>query len=152
MCNCNCQICKRLVISDSVTVVAVGGVDTLVINIPQSSYSNCERVCLVIAQTIPDTATINMPVAISIGGNTTVVYPLVTCNCVQVTACAVRTRKRYPLKVVATSATTASFRVLSGLSCSPDNRLVSIPAPAATPAPTAAVRTTRTQKGVTSNE
>lgn len=130
-CNKNCRICDRLVFGDTVTVVAVGGVDTLVINIPNTSLRNCERICLVITQTIPDTATINMPVAISIGGDTTVVYPLVRCDCAQVTACAIRTRTRYPLKV-STSATSAVFKVLSGLSCYPNNQLRAIPAPTAT--------------------
>lgn len=127
-CNKNCRICDKLVISDSVTVVAIGGVDTLVIDVPTASFRNCERLCLIVAQTIPDTATINMPVAVSIGGDTIVVYPLVRCNCAQVTACAIRTRTKYPLQVSTTS-TSAVFKVLKGLSCYPNNQLQSIPAP-----------------------
>ena len=73
MSNCinnKCDLCHNLVISTSVTVVAVGGVDTLVIDIPAGGcYCNGKKVCLVIAQTIPETATINQPVAISIGGD-----------------------------------------------------------------------------------
>ncbi len=130
--NCNCQICKRLVISDSVTVVAVDGVDSLVINLPDPAivgtipYVNHCKYCIVIAQTIPDTATINMPVAISIGGVTTTVYPLVNCNCMQVTACAIRTRRKYPVEVI-TSAVGGVFKVLNGLSCAPNNVLASLP-------------------------
>lgn len=134
MCKNNCKICDRLVISTSVTVAAVGGVDTVLIDIPAASYNDCQRLCLVIAQTIPDTATINAPVAITIGGDTTTVYPLVRCDCSQATACAIRTRTRYPLRV-STNATGAVFKALRGLSCCPDNRLQAIPAPAAATTP-----------------
>ena len=135
MCKNNCKICDRLVISTSVTVASVGGVDTVLIDIPAASYNDCQRLCLVIAQTIPDTATINAPVAITIGGDTTTVYPLVRCDCSQATACAIRTRTRYPLRV-STNATGGVFKALRGLSCCPDNRLQAIPAPVApTPAP-----------------
>ena len=130
MCKNNCRICDRLVISTSVTVAAVGGVDTVLIDIPAASYNDCQRLCLVIAQTIPDTATINAPVAITIGGDTTTVYPLVRCDCSQATACAIRTRTRYPLRV-STNATGGVFKALRGLSCCPDNRLQAIPAPVA---------------------
>ena len=123
--NTNCQLCRNLVISDSVSVVTVDGVDTLVIDIPAGVYTNCSKVCLVIAQAIPDTATINMPVAISIGGVTTTVYPIVGCDCNQITASAVRTRRKYPLRVV-TNATSAVFKSLGNLSCAPNNSIASI--------------------------
>jgi hypothetical protein len=117
-----------------VSVVTVDGTDTLVVDIPSGVYSNGCKVCLVIAQAIPDTATINMPVAISIAGGTTV-YPIVDCNCNQITASAIRTRKRYPLRVVS-NATSAVFRSLGNLSCAPDVAISSIPVTtAATPTP-----------------
>lgn len=124
--NNNCQLCKNLVISTDVSVVTVNGTDTLVIDIPTGVYANGCKVCLVIAQTIPTTATIAMPVAISIGGDTTVVYPIVGCNCNQATACAIRTRRRYPLRV-ALGPTTAVFRSLGNLSCAPNTAPESIP-------------------------
>lgn len=127
--NANCQLCPNLVISDSVTVVTVNGTDTLVIGIPAGTYADGRKVCLVIAQTIPETATVGMPVAVSIGGVTTTVYPVVGCNCVQVTACALRTRRKYPLRIH-TNATSAVFRSLGNLSCAPRNVLAYIPAPA----------------------
>lgn len=133
MSNCirnNCSICKNLTISTAVTVVTVDGVDTLVIDIPTGFYPDCRKVCLVIAQTIPTTATIAMPVAISIGGDTTTVYPIVGCDCAQITACAIRTRKKYPLRI-STTPTSAVFKSLGGLSCAPNNNLAVIPAPVA---------------------
>jgi hypothetical protein len=71
-----------------------------------------------------------MPVAFSIGGDTTVVYPFINCNCVQITACGVRTRTKYPV-VVLTNATSGVFRSLKHICCYPVNNLASIPAPAA---------------------
>ena len=132
MSNCinqDCRLCRNIVISTSVTVVAVDGVDTLVIDIPAGFYPDCRRVCLIVAQTIPDAATINMPVAISIGGDTTTVYPILNCDCTQVTACAIRTRTKYGLRI-STSATSAVFKSLKKLCCYPANTLAVIPAPA----------------------
>ena len=137
MSNCirkNCSICKNLVISTSVTVVTVSGVDTLVIDIPAGFYPDCRRVCLVVAQAIPVTATITMPVAISIGGDTTTVYPIVNCDCTQVTACAIRARTKYGLRIN-TTATSAVFKTLNKLTCYPEDTLAVIPAPATAAAP-----------------
>lgn len=128
MCKNNCKICDNIVISDSVTLVTVDGVDTVVIDVPATSFRDGQRICLVIAQTIPTTATIVAPVAISIGGDTTTVYPLVRCDCTQATVCAIRTRTRYPL-VVSTNATGGVFKALRGLACAPGNALPAIPAP-----------------------
>lgn len=125
MCKQSCNECPNKVFSTGVSVTAVAGVDTLVINIPNQSFRNCQKGCLVITQSIPDTATINMPVAITIGA-ATVTYPVVKCDCAQVTACAIRTRRRYPFKV-STNATGGVFKILRNLSCSPNNALSSIP-------------------------
>lgn len=126
MCNNSCNECSRKIFSDSVTVVTIDTVDTLVIDVPEQNFRNCEKGCLVIVQNIPAAATINMPVAISIGGVTTTVYPMLSCNCQQVTACAIRTRRRYPF-VVSTTATGGVFKIRKNLSCSPNNNLTSIP-------------------------
>ena len=75
-CNTRCNICERIVFSNSITVT--GG--TLTINIPVGSYADCQKFCLILIQNIPDTATINMPVGITIGTDTTV-YPMVRCDC-----------------------------------------------------------------------
>jgi hypothetical protein len=68
-----------------------------------------------------------MPVAISIGGDTTTVYPIVNCDCLQVTACAIRTRTKYGLRI-STSATSAVFRTINKLNCYPQETLAVIPA------------------------
>lgn len=128
----NCyRLCNNLVISDSVTVVTVDGTDTLVIDVPATTFADGCRYEIVVAQTIPETATINMPVAISIGGDTSTVYNLVRCDCAQITACAIRTRTKYPV-LVATNAIGGVFKVLRRLPCYPDNRLRTLPIPATT--------------------
>ena len=136
MSNCikNCRLCRNIVISTAVTVVTVGGTPTLVIDIPAGFYPDCRRVCLVVAQAIPTTATITMPVAISIGGDLETVYPVVNCDCSQVTACAIRTRTKYGLRI-STSATSAVFRTINKLCCYPQETLAVIPAPAPAAAP-----------------
>lgn len=126
-----CRLCDRLVISQSVTFT--GG--NLVINLPAGNYNNGEKYCIVVAQTIPDTATINAPVFITIGTGTEL-YPLTNRCCSQVTACGIRTRTRYST-VVSTSATSGTFRLLGSACPCPTNNLASIngTAPAAPAAP-----------------
>ena len=151
-CNRNCNtLCPNLIISTSVTVVTVNGTDTLLINIPTGSYRNGCKYCIVVAQAIPATATINMPVAVSIGGDTATVYPLTNRCCAQVTACAIRTRTRYPV-CVSTSATGGTFKVLSGLSCAPNNALASLPVTTTTTAAVTTATRAKTTKSTVKEE
>ena len=115
-----CKLCKRLVISTAVAFTN----DQLVITIPAGSYEDGEKYCIVIAQSIPDTVTINAPVFIQIGTGTEL-YPLDRCDCSQATACNIRTRTRYSTKAV-TDANTGSFRLLGRTCCAPNNDLQSI--------------------------
>lgn len=118
--NSNCKLCPRFIISEGVTFT--GG--NLVINLPAGTYSNNCKYCIVVAQSIPATTTINAPVYITIGTGTQL-YPLNKCNCAQVTACGIRTRTRYST-VVNTSPTGGSFRMLGRPACAPDNSLAGI--------------------------
>lgn len=131
MCNNSCNECPRKIYSDNVSVVTVNDVDTLVIDVPLQSFTNNQRGCIVITQNIPAAATINMPVAISIGGVTTTVYPVVNCNCANVVACQLRTRRRYPF-AVRVNGTSGTFKILRNLSCAPCNNDGVIPASAVT--------------------
>lgn len=119
-CSNVCKLCNRLAISTAVEFA--GG--NLVITLPANSYANGEKVCIVVAQSIPEETTITAPVVVQIGAGT-VQYPLTTRNCAQVTACGIRTRTRYATRVI-TSATGAVFRMLGNPSCSPDYSLQSI--------------------------
>lgn len=131
-----CKLCNRLVISQAVAFT--GG--NLVITLPAGSYNNGEKYCIVIAQSIPETTTINAPVMIQIGTGTTL-YPLQNRCCAQVTACGVRTRTKYATRV-ATNATGGVFKMLGNPACSPSNNLTAIngTAPTADTPVTQAVR------------
>ena len=123
-----CRLCDHLAISTAVAFTD----GNLVVTLPADSFRNGEKVCIVIAQTIPADTTITAPVVIQIGEGAEQ-YPLTTRCCAQVSACGIRTRTRYATRVV-TSATGATFRMLGNPSCSPNYNLQSIngTAPAAT--------------------
>lgn len=115
-----CRLCKRLVISQAVTFAA----GTLTINLPAGAYNNCQRYCLVVAQTIPAETTIGAPVVVTIGDGT-VEYPLLSRFGVQLTAAALRTRTKYAT-VVSTNATGGAFKLLGNAACAPVNNLEAI--------------------------
>src|SRR5699024_7682221 len=113
-------LCKHLVISQAVTV---SNGDVL-INLPAGTYNKREKYCIVVAQSIPTTATIASPVYITIG-NRTEQYPLTPCNCAQVTPAGIRTRTRYAV-CVSTTATGGTFKMLGRPCCAPSNNLSGI--------------------------
>lgn len=119
-CNNICKLCSRLVISQSISFT--GG--NLVVNLPAGSYNNCEKYCIIFAQSIPTTTTISAPVVFTIGEGTEQ-YALVNKCCKPVSACGVRTRTRYSI-VVETTSTTATFKMLGKPCCQPNNDLQSV--------------------------
>jgi hypothetical protein len=121
----NCKICKRLVASTTVTVTATA----LVINIPDRSYDNCEKLCLLVNQEVPATATRGLPVVVTIGTDTTQ-FPLINCKGLPVTQEYIANGNVYK-SVVLTTTTSAVIKVLCELSCACTN-LQSIPVAAAT--------------------
>lgn len=127
-CNNNCnRLCTNFVPSVSITVVTVDGTDTLVVDIPEGTYGNGCKYCIFTLQAIPAAATVNMPVAISIGGDTATVYPLVCYKtCLQATASQVRTRSRY-CTTVQTNTVSGVFKAYSGLSIYCPDTLASLP-------------------------
>ena len=116
-----CKLCDRLIISTAVTFTAGTG---LIITIPEGSYNDGCKYCIVVAQTIPAATTITAPVFIQIGDGTEL-YPLNKCDCTQATACSIRTRTKYSTRVE-TSATTGVFKLLGNIPCSPNNNLTAI--------------------------
>lgn len=121
-----CRLCDRLVISTSVTFNPQA--NRLVIGLPEGNYINCEKYCIIIAQTIPTATTISADVAFVIGDET-VQYPLYDKCCNPVLARAIRTRTRYATRVK-TTPTSGIFQLL-GKPCdccsSERNDLPSIP-------------------------
>lgn len=116
-----CKLCDKLIISTAVTFTAGTG---LVITIPEGSYQDNCKYCIVVAQAIPTTTTISAPVFIQIGAGT-VLYPLDKCDCTQATACSIRTRTKYSTRVE-TTPTGGIFKLLGNVCCAPNNNLTSI--------------------------
>lgn len=131
-CKNSCQLCRNLVISQSISFT--GG--NLVVNLPAGSYEDGRKICVILAQAIPSTTTVNAPVVFTVGTGTQL-YPLVNKCCRGVTACGVRTRTRYSLKVE-TTATGANFKMLGNSCCQPNNNLRAVngTAPATATLPT----------------
>lgn len=123
MSNCKnvCRLCKKLIISQAVNFTAGTG---LVIQIPEGSYNDDSKYCIVVAQSIPAETTISAPVYIQIGTGT-VLYPLTKCDCTQATACSIRTRTKYSTRVETTS-NSGVFKLLGKIACAPNNRLNAI--------------------------
>ena len=121
----NCKLCNRFILSQSITFTD----DTLVINLPAGSYGNYEKYCIVLAQTIPDTTTINAPVVFTIGDDTTTTYAFVNSNCVPIYASQVRTRRVYSTRVN-TAVNTGVFKYIGrqALPCNATTTITSIPA------------------------
>lgn len=119
-CKSVCQLCDRLIFSRGVTFAD----GTLTVNLPAGSYANGCKYCIVIRDTIPAATTITAPVVITIGDGTEE-YPLVGCDCAQVTACAIRTRTKYST-IVSTSAVGGSFRMIGKGCCAPNYNLAAI--------------------------
>lgn len=124
MCNTSCNECCNKVFSNSITIETIDTVATLVVNIPEQTFCNGQRGCIVLVQNIPTAATIEMPVVITIGDGT-VNYPVVGCDCNPVVVPMLRTRRRYPFKVV-TNTTSGVFKILKNLSCASVNNLTTI--------------------------
>lgn len=120
-----CGGCCHFVRTTSVTLT--GGV--LVLNIPQNTYSNGEKVCICVAQAIPDGVTSADTVAITIGTDATQ-YPLRTKCGNNVHADQIRSRKVYHTYV---ATDTGTFIVSSCELCKTGFNFPTIPV-AATPA------------------
>jgi len=106
------KLCPHFVIT---TAVAFAD-GTLTLTLPEDvTYGNCEKFCIVIGQTLPDTVTLNAPVVAVIGTGTTEI-PLVNRCGAPVVAQQISTRRRYPTLVTTTS-TGGTIKVLCDLPC-----------------------------------
>lgn len=128
-----CRLCKRLVLSTAVNFDA--GTNELIIGLPDGTYYNNEKYCIVVAQPIPTTTTIGSTVVVTIGTDATR-FPLVRRNCQQATSCNIRTRTKYSV-CVATNTIGGVFRLLGDIGCYGEEVLPSLPVPV-TPAPAVA--------------
>ena len=161
-CKSVCRLCPNLVLSTAVAFDPI--TNSLDITIPNGVYGNGRKVCIVVAQAIPDSTTINALVNIIVNG---IRFPLQKCNCVQATACEIKSRTKYST-CVATNTVSGVFRLLGRIYATcPDNLLVLPTDTTTTPAvananvqvaaftPSVATKTTSTKttkKEVVSNE
>ena len=149
MSNCKnvCRLCPNFILSESVLFDPT--TNSLDITIPNNGYRNCDKVCIVVAQTIPVSTTINALVNIVVNG---IRFPLQRCNCTQVTACEIRTRTKYSTRVV-TNTVSGAFRLLGRtLPCCPES-LQSLPVTTTTETQTVATLRRKTVKSeVVTNE
>ena len=147
MSNCQniCKICRNLIISTSVDFDPT--TNSLDITIPNNCYRNCQKVCIVVAQTIPSSTTINALVYIVVNGTR---FPLQRFDCTQAVATEIRTRTKYSTRVV-TNAVSGAFRLLGRTyACCPES-LQTLPIPTTTTT-TPTVLTTRTTRTTTSKK
>ena len=143
MSNCinKSSFCKNLFISLVINFDAT--TNTVIVDLPAGSYGNNCNYCIVFAQSIPPSATINAQVVFSIGGGTTQ-YPFVNCDCTPILASQIRTRKKYKTRV-STAVGTGIFKYI-GKNCLPSNSITtiqSIPVATSTTTPTPATNTPR---------
>ena len=150
MSNCinNCKLCKKIVLSQNITFNGT----SLVVNLPENSYGNGCTYCIILAQSIPDTTTINAPVVFSIGTGT-VEYPFVNCDCTPIYASQVRTRRKYKVRVN-TAVNDGVFKYI-GDCCLPNNATTvaqSIPVPTTAAPATASAQVTQRQTEVATSQ
>lgn len=137
----NCKVCPRLIFSNAINFDST--TNTLIVDLPQRNYNNCENYCIVLVQSIPTSATINAPVVFSIGGGATQ-YPFVNCDCTPILASQIRTRRKYKTKV-STAVNIGVFKYV-GKCCLPSNsttvvQSIPVTTPTPTPAPATATNT-----------
>lgn len=87
----NCKLCDNFILTQSIAFTS----GNLVVDLPNMSFINGKKYCIVFAQTLPATATIDAPVVFTIGGGTTQ-YPFNNRCCVAITASQIHTRQIYP--------------------------------------------------------
>lgn len=106
--NCKnvCRLCPNFIISTALAYDATS--NTLNITIPNNGYRRNDKVCIVVAQDMPTGTTLNALVNVVIEGST---FPLLRCNCSQVTAKEINTRTKYSTCVV-TNTVSGAFKLL----------------------------------------
>lgn len=92
----NCKLCDKLILSTAINYDTA--TNTVIVGLPANTFGNCQKYCIVLAQAIPEAATITSQVVFTVGTNTTQ-YPFLNKNCVPVYATQIRTRRIYPVKV-----------------------------------------------------
>lgn len=117
----NCKLCNNLILSTAINYDAA--TDTVIVGLPANTFGNCQKYCIVLAQAIPEAATINSQVVFTVGTNTTQ-YPFLNKNCMPVYVTQIRTRRIYPVKV-STTINEGAFKYIGNCPLPCINRAVS---------------------------
>lgn len=91
-----CRLCDKLIISTAINYDSTN--NQVIVALPANAFNNGQKYCIIFAQNIPTSATINSEVVFTIGNNATR-YPFVNCNCVPIYASQIRTRRVYSTRV-----------------------------------------------------
>lgn len=130
-CNAIKKMCRNFVVSTGVTFTD----GNLVINLPAGNYGDDCRYQILVGQELPAETTINSPVVITIGDDTTTTYPLVNCDCTPVYACLMGSHYCYSVRVQ-TNIASGVFKLTGKMPYSCYIKVAnSLPVPATTTAP-----------------
>lgn len=113
-CSTSCKLCSRLILSTAINFDSTSG--ELIIAIPAGAYVNGQKYCLVLAQSLPATTTVDAPVVITVGDGTTR-YPFTDCTGAQAAAKCISTRTRYATRAVTSTSGTGSFQLQGRFRC-----------------------------------
>lgn len=92
----NCRLCDKLILSTAINYDSA--TNQVIVALPANAYANCQKYCIVLAQSLPTAARINAQVVFSVGNNPTR-YPFVNCDCTPIYASQIRTRRVYNTRV-----------------------------------------------------
>lgn len=135
----NCRLCDKLILSTAINYD--GSTNQVIVALPANSYGNCQKYCIILAQSLPTAATLDAQVVFTIGNNPTR-YPFVNKNCTPIYASQVRTRRVYNTRV--NTAVNAGVFKYIGNCCLPSAAItVSNSLPTETTVTTATVQSTK---------
>lgn len=135
----DCRLCDKLILSTAINYDSAN--NQVIVALPANSYGNCQKYCIVLAQSLPTAARINAQVVFTIGTNATR-YPFLNKDCTPIYATQLRTRRVYNTRV--NTAVNAGVFKYIGKCCLPSNAItVSNSLPTGTTVTTATVQSTK---------
>lgn len=135
----DCRLCDKLILSTAINYDSAN--NQVIVALPANSYGNCQKYCIVLAQSLPTAARINAQVVFTIGTNATR-YPFLNKDCTPIYATQLRTRRVYNTRV--NTAVNAGVFKYIGKCCLPSNAItVSNSLPTGTTVTTTSVQSER---------
>lgn len=133
----NCRLCDRFILSTAINFDSTN--NQVIVALPANAYENCQKYCIVLAQSIPTSARINSTVVFTVGNNPTR-YPFVNRDCTPVYASQIRTRRVYSTRVN-TAVNSGVFKYIGKcpLPCNTITTINSIPVTPASTTPASTV-------------